>query len=173
MFNEAFTGYGKNKIEHIMLLRAKGFKFSVLPRVFSVHLPHPKSKAKRQWDDEKKGKNEKLLLETKSDLSSRKNNTPLCKASKRVTEMSPDVWLASVETARAKLKALESGLGRRIADGDLVVAPSKSDRRMVDAVERSELAKKELSAMRKYERTLDLDGSIVHEGAIQRNLLTE
>lgn len=49
-FAEAFTGYGKNKIEHIAHLRFRGFSFSVLPpQAFLVHFPHPTSRSKKSW----------------------------------------------------------------------------------------------------------------------------
>jgi len=49
-FAEAFTGYGKNKIQHIAHLRFRGFSFSVLPpQAFLVHFPHPTSRSKRSW----------------------------------------------------------------------------------------------------------------------------
>lgn len=48
-YDERFTGYGKNKIQHVSHLRRIGFAFSVLPRQFLVHVPHPKSTAKKSW----------------------------------------------------------------------------------------------------------------------------
>jgi len=169
MYDEAFTGYGKNKIEHVMLLRANGFKFSVLPKVFLIHLPHPRSKAKRQWDDEKKNENGKLLREIESNLkkhsnlSSSNKKTHLCKPSRRALGKYPDVWAASVETARASLKALSSRQGIVIANYDLSIAPGKSDRLEEDAIEKGDMAKKQLEAMREYERQLVLDSSKVHK----------
>ena len=48
-YDEQFTGYGKNKIQFVNHLRVAGFKFSVLPREFLVHFPHPFSPAKLTW----------------------------------------------------------------------------------------------------------------------------
>ena len=48
-YDEQFTGYGKNKIQFVNHLRVAGFKFSVLPREFLVHFPHPFSPAKLAW----------------------------------------------------------------------------------------------------------------------------
>jgi hypothetical protein len=49
-FAEAFTGYGWNKIQHIHHLRARGFKFSVLPPpAFLVHFPHEASESRKAW----------------------------------------------------------------------------------------------------------------------------
>ena len=48
-YDERFTGYGKNKIQHVSHLRRIGFLFAVLPKQFLVHVPHPKSDAKKDW----------------------------------------------------------------------------------------------------------------------------
>ena len=43
LYHKSFTGYGWNKISHIMELDAAGFTFQVLPYGFVIHLPHPPS----------------------------------------------------------------------------------------------------------------------------------
>jgi len=48
-YDERFSGYGKNKIQHVVHLRRLGFSFAVLPLEFLVHVPHPKSSAKVAW----------------------------------------------------------------------------------------------------------------------------
>jgi hypothetical protein len=48
-YDERFHGYGKNKIQHVVHLRAMGYQFAILPEGFFVHFPHPKSKAKKRW----------------------------------------------------------------------------------------------------------------------------
>jgi hypothetical protein len=48
-YDERFAGYGKNKIELVMRLRARGWRFLVLPRSFAVHVPHPPSAAHATW----------------------------------------------------------------------------------------------------------------------------
>ena len=49
IFDERFTGYGKNKVEFVVHLRYAGYMFEVLGRGFLVHFPHPKSHAKAKW----------------------------------------------------------------------------------------------------------------------------
>ena len=53
-YDESFVGYGKNKIQYIHHLRYCGYTFSVLPREFLVHFPHPKSSSKIEWLHNKK-----------------------------------------------------------------------------------------------------------------------
>ena len=53
-YDERFHGYGKNKIQHVSHLRFQGVPFVVLPRAFLVHHPHPESKVKGVWTDQKK-----------------------------------------------------------------------------------------------------------------------
>ena len=53
-YDERFHGYGKNKIQHVAHLRFRGMPFSVLPRAFLVHHPHPDSGAKGAWTDQGK-----------------------------------------------------------------------------------------------------------------------
>eukprot|EP00559_Dactyliosolen_fragilissimus_P008950 CAMPEP_0184861532 /NCGR_PEP_ID=MMETSP0580-20130426/6198_1 /TAXON_ID=1118495 /ORGANISM="Dactyliosolen fragilissimus" /LENGTH=370 /DNA_ID=CAMNT_0027359063 /DNA_START=310 /DNA_END=1419 /DNA_ORIENTATION=- len=48
-FDERFHGYGKNKIQEIVHLRAKGYRFFVLPEGFIIHRPHPTSDSKKIW----------------------------------------------------------------------------------------------------------------------------
>lgn len=50
VYSEAFTGYGKNKIELITHLRFAGFRFYAVPGAFIVHMPHVKSAQKLQWE---------------------------------------------------------------------------------------------------------------------------
>jgi len=50
IYSEAFTGYGKNKIELVTHLRFAGFNFHALPGAFVVHMPHPKSAPKLSWE---------------------------------------------------------------------------------------------------------------------------
>lgn len=54
-YNEAFTGYGKNKIEYINHLRFSGYKFRVLPKGFVIHMPHAQSLDKSRWLSRKTG----------------------------------------------------------------------------------------------------------------------
>jgi len=43
--DERFVGYGGNKIAYINQLRGSGFSFHVHPYGFTLHVPHPKTKA--------------------------------------------------------------------------------------------------------------------------------
>ncbi|RWS16148.1 Gyltl1B protein-like protein, partial [Dinothrombium tinctorium] len=43
LFDEQFTGYGMNKVTHTTELFAAGYKFIVLPDVWTIHLPHKSS----------------------------------------------------------------------------------------------------------------------------------
>ena len=42
-FDERFTGFGWNKVSHIMQLDAEGYQFIVLPDAFTIHYPHAPS----------------------------------------------------------------------------------------------------------------------------------
>ena len=42
-YDERFTGFGWNKVSHIMELNAQGYEFVVLPSVFMIHMPHSPS----------------------------------------------------------------------------------------------------------------------------------
>jgi hypothetical protein len=49
-YDERFHGYGKNKIQQILQLQAKGYQFSVIPALgFLTHHPHPMSITKHRW----------------------------------------------------------------------------------------------------------------------------
>jgi hypothetical protein len=58
LFDETFTGYGKNKIQHVVHLRLAGFQFSVLSYAYVIHFPHAKSKARLKWDYRRRNNNE-------------------------------------------------------------------------------------------------------------------
>ena len=49
-FQEAFTGYGKNKMTWAMHLRRSGYDFAQMGGSFVCHYPHFRSKAKLSWD---------------------------------------------------------------------------------------------------------------------------
>ena len=49
-FQEAFTGYGKNKMTWAMHLRRSGYDFAQVGGAFVCHYPHFRSKAKLSWD---------------------------------------------------------------------------------------------------------------------------
>ena len=49
LYDERFTGYGKNKIEWVAHVRHMGFIFSILGKAFVIHLPHKDSASKQIW----------------------------------------------------------------------------------------------------------------------------
>ena len=49
-YQEQFTGYGKNKIQHVLHLRHLNYNINVLGGAFVNHYPHPPSSAKKEWD---------------------------------------------------------------------------------------------------------------------------
>jgi len=49
-YEEQFTGYGKNKIQHVVHLRYAGWSFSVLSHSFLAHFPHHKSASRVKWE---------------------------------------------------------------------------------------------------------------------------
>ena len=48
-FQEAFTGYGKNKITWMWHLRALSYELFQIGSAFSVHIPHKASRAYSKW----------------------------------------------------------------------------------------------------------------------------
>ena len=63
-YQEVFTGYGKNKMTHIMQLRRSGYLFSQVGGVFVVHYPHLSSATRKAWNHGKKKHDE--LVESES-----------------------------------------------------------------------------------------------------------
>lgn len=49
-FQEAFSGYGKNKLTWTMQLRRLGWTFGVLDDAFVVHYPHKHSQSRKEWN---------------------------------------------------------------------------------------------------------------------------
>lgn len=54
-FQEAFSGYGKNKMTWVMHLRRKGWTFWQLGESFVVHYPHLDSKSRMHWNGGENG----------------------------------------------------------------------------------------------------------------------
>jgi hypothetical protein len=98
-YDESFTGYGKNKIELIMRLRAIGYTFHVLPRVFLMHMPHAKSKAKLSWTVSKKEANDELMSETIAELGVKgQKKVKLCTVS-LLARRKTDYWAETIKAA--------------------------------------------------------------------------
>lgn len=98
LYDDSFAGYGKNKIELIMRLRATGYTFHVLPRVFLVHMPHHKSKAKQSWSASKKEANDELLAEAKAELDVKgKKKVKLCDRTRSALYRSRDYWAETMK----------------------------------------------------------------------------
>jgi hypothetical protein len=53
-FQEAFTGYGQNKLTWFQQVRRNGYRLLQLGDVFATHFPHAKSSAFRVWTQERK-----------------------------------------------------------------------------------------------------------------------
>lgn len=54
-FQEAFSGYGKNKMTWVMQMRREGWKFWQLGDGFVVHYPHLDSKSRMRWNGGENG----------------------------------------------------------------------------------------------------------------------
>lgn len=53
-YDERFYGYGKNKIQQVLHLRARGYEFAVIPASgFLTHHPHPVSNTRKVWKNSK------------------------------------------------------------------------------------------------------------------------
>lgn len=78
-YQEAFTGYGWNKISFTLHLQRVGYKFAQLGGVHLVHVPHDKSSSNRKWRRDRRAKDE-LKSEFKRWLSEQPNQerTPRC-----------------------------------------------------------------------------------------------
>ena len=53
-FQEAFTGYGQNKLTWFQQLRRTGYKLFQMGGTFVVHFPHAKSTSFKKWEKERK-----------------------------------------------------------------------------------------------------------------------
>ena len=81
IYSEAFTGYGKNKIELVTHLRFAGFRFYALPRAFVTHMPHVKSQQKVLWEQSShRGHMDRLYQRLVAQLITRfkRPRTPSC-----------------------------------------------------------------------------------------------
>ncbi len=57
-YDERFVGYGWNKVSQITELKAQGYEFVVLPKVFTIHSPHKRTTDREIW----KRKNYKFCI---------------------------------------------------------------------------------------------------------------
>ena len=93
-FQEAFTGYGKNKMTWVMQLRRMGYRFWQLGKgAFVIHYPHldspsrmawnnaPEHKKGAVWQDYKRGRMDQLFVEFRDWLQDEvpdETRTPFC-----------------------------------------------------------------------------------------------
>mmetsp|Transcript_16132 Transcript_16132/g.61522 ORF Transcript_16132/g.61522 Transcript_16132/m.61522 type:complete len:232 (-) Transcript_16132:101-796(-) len=99
-FDTRFTGYGKNKIQWVIHLRYRGWKFSVLPRVFVTHFPHPSSSARDVFFSDKNNRGQvaeqfSAFLEELHLESQRKHyqvSLPLCSKEDQKGDEVEEVW---------------------------------------------------------------------------------
>lgn len=66
-FQEAFVGYGQNKLTWMQQVRRRGYKLFQVGEVFAVHLPHSKSPAFKQWHMVGKANRSSLAVTTIAD----------------------------------------------------------------------------------------------------------
>lgn len=64
-FQNAFKGYGMNKLTWIQHLRHVGYTFYQVGHSFAIHFPHRKSSSWKKWNEERKGEER---LATKADI---------------------------------------------------------------------------------------------------------
>lgn len=82
LFDDAFKGYGKNKIQMIEHLRYAGYSFYVLPKEFTIHVPHKVSRGRQSFTGkrrkyvENKWKSWKRKLHEK--YGTKTLQTPIC-----------------------------------------------------------------------------------------------
>lgn len=109
LYDERFTGYGKNKIQFIMNLRYSDFRFYVIPRSFVTHVPHRPSKVRKNFEkhDSHRDEMNRLIDKYETRLREAKNlNTRLCSdrtIRSLVTKYAPsypDMWVSSISSAR-------------------------------------------------------------------------
>lgn len=60
LFDERYVGYGKNKVQWVQDLRARGYTFWVVPRAFVTHVPHDVTKAGKLWAHNARGHKERM-----------------------------------------------------------------------------------------------------------------
>eukprot|EP00617_Octactis_speculum_P015980 CAMPEP_0185754810 /NCGR_PEP_ID=MMETSP1174-20130828/13402_1 /TAXON_ID=35687 /ORGANISM="Dictyocha speculum, Strain CCMP1381" /LENGTH=325 /DNA_ID=CAMNT_0028433167 /DNA_START=399 /DNA_END=1376 /DNA_ORIENTATION=+ len=130
LYDESFTGYGKNKIQHIMHLRSQNYEFFVVPRSFIVHVSHTPSKVKKEWirHDFHRQRMEERFRNFKDALSEASNythlKTGLCtmdwktltrkRHKKRDSTFYTDMWMSTGIAARkvaVKLKYANALIG--------------------------------------------------------------
>jgi len=94
LFDETLKGYGKNKIEHIRRLRALGYNFHVLPRVFFIHVPHAASQSRLNFTENRKQALIEMLRDKYKQVEGQDILTVgICDPEEKVLSMAPvDFW---------------------------------------------------------------------------------
>lgn len=140
LYDEAFTGYGKNKIALIMNLRLLNYSFYVLPRNFVTHVPHRPSKDRKSFErrDEHRDEMDKIFEGYKEKLkeASVKLRTRLCSDDGVALEVGyliksyQDTWYSSVLVASktaAKIRIGKNPAQRFVYTDDIPQPPCEEE----------------------------------------------
>lgn len=102
-FQEAFAGYGWNKISFIVQLQRAGYRFAQLGGAYLVHFPHGDSTAKKVWMKDPKA-NKKVFREFKMWLSEHpdEERVPRCPTEANFVDQMPGDEVPSCVPVAAK-----------------------------------------------------------------------
>jgi hypothetical protein len=88
LYDERFVGFGKNKVQQIFHLRFAGFRFSVAPTGFVIHVPHKASRSKTQFQRKGRESVNKIFADFLAELSEKYDMpaTRFCDADGRLAQ---------------------------------------------------------------------------------------